>query len=466
MAVRTRFAPSPTGLLHVGSVRTALFNFLFARRSVGGFILRMEDTDRRRSTPEFEEAIMEDLAWLGLCWDEGPDTGGDRGPYRQSERLSVYLEYAARLLKAGRAYRCYCTVERLEALRRSQLEQGLPPRYDGRCRNLRPDAVPEGASHVVRFMVEDGKVEFEDMVFGPMRFDARDIGDFIIVGSDRIATYNFAAVVDDALMGVTHVIRGEDHLPNTPRQILLFRALGFGVPGFMHLPLVLSEDRTPLGKRHAGLSIRALREEGYLPDAVLNAVAHLGGYPGWSGEEFLSLDEMVRRFSVKRLSRSPSVFDVNALKRMGRAAMERASAEAVAGLVSRYFKDADRARLERAVREVKGEASTLEELRSLLVPLLEESEPTEKAREVLARPYVPGLLRALRDAVEGVEELDGENSRKIMKGLKRPGLKDREVFMPVRAAVTGSLQGVELNKVLAILGKEEVLRRLERFTGT
>ncbi|MFQ5735480.1 MAG: glutamate--tRNA ligase [Thermodesulfobacteriota bacterium] len=263
--VRTRFAPSPTGHLHIGNVRTALFNWLFARHFNGEFVLRMEDTDTARSDAAFEDSIIEDLSWLGLEWDEGPGgprggwggwgagSNGPHGPYRQSERLAIYDRHAAALLDKGLAYRCYCSKERLEALKAEQMKKGSPPRYDNRCRSLSPSEIPAGAAPLIRFMVRGRSVRFKDGVHGRMAFDTSAMGDFVIIGSDGVASYNFAVVVDDSEMGITHVLRGDDHLSNTPRQILLFEALGRTVPHYHHLPLVLSPSRSPLGKRDRGL---------------------------------------------------------------------------------------------------------------------------------------------------------------------------------------------------------------------
>ncbi|MFZ3071984.1 MAG: glutamate--tRNA ligase, partial [Thermodesulfobacteriota bacterium] len=279
MPVRTRFAPSPTGLLHVGGARTALFNRLFAKNEGGVFILRIEDTDTSRSSKKYEEALMQDLSWLGLEWDEGPDKGGPFGPYRQSERLDIHLDYSRKLLNEGKAYLCYCSKERLEELKASRLKKGLPPRYDKRCRNGRPEGVPAGAGAAIRFKASGDKIEFEDMVHGRLSFEGAGMGDFIIIGSDNVAAYNFAAAIDDSLMRITHVIRGDDHLSNTPRQIMILNALGFAPPSYGHIPLVLSKDKTPLSKRDAKTSIAALRESGYLKEAVLNSAARLGWSP-------------------------------------------------------------------------------------------------------------------------------------------------------------------------------------------
>ncbi|MBI5599923.1 MAG: glutamate--tRNA ligase [Deltaproteobacteria bacterium] len=491
MAVRTRFAPSPTGILHVGGVRTALFNWLFARRHNGSFILRMEDTDTERSGAAFERAIMEDLIWLGLGWDEGPDdTGGaglKKGPYRQSERLAIYAGYAKRLVDEKKAYRCWCSRGRLEELKKRQIASHLPPRYDGRCRDVNLDeAGPAGVNPAIRFRMPAEKISFNDMLHGEMDFDGADIGDFVITGSDNIASYNFAAAIDDALMEITHVIRGEDHLSNTPRQIALLRALGLKAPRYMHLGLVTSDGKIPIGKREGGLSIKSLREAGWLPEAVINATARLGwspppaGYAGLAGHagagDFLTLDEMAVAFDAERLSKSPSAFDMNTLKRFGRLAMERSSARTLAGLIAgRHsvlagqpavldgsFPEVEGERLEKAIDEIKEGAATLNELAAMLVPVFSEPALTPEAAAILVEPDSIRVLKAFKEALAKVEELDEAASRLIIERLEETGLRGKKLFLPVRAALTGEIRGIELNKLMVVLGKDRVNKRLMR----
>src|SRR5258708_952995 len=282
--MRVRFAPSPTGQLHVGNARTALFNWLPGRGKDGAFTFRIEDTDTERSRRDFEEGILEDLRWLGLGWDEGPDVGGACGPYRQSERLHLYTSYANELLAGGHAYYCFCPPQKLESDRRSDLAAGRPPRYHGTCRSLDADEARRrldgGERAVVRFRVpEHIDVAFQDLVRGEVTFSTDVIGDFVLVRSDGRPAYNFAVVVDDALMEITHVIRGEDHISNTPRQVLLYRALGFAPPRFAHLSLVLGPDHTPLSKRHGATSVAEFRARGYLPEALTNYLPLIGCAP-------------------------------------------------------------------------------------------------------------------------------------------------------------------------------------------
>src|SRR5512139_1119320 len=310
--VRVRFAPAPTGLLHIGNARTALFNFLFAKRHQGTFVLRIEDTDLEISTDSSIDRIIKDLKWLGIFWEEGPDRDGPIGPYRQSQRISIYREFADRLTQEGKSYKCFCSEERLEKLRKEQLSKGKMPRYDGRCRSLSEEEIAKmessGLRAVLRFHVKEGPILFDDLIHGRMNFDSAGIGDFIIVRSDGMAAYNFACVVDDHMMGITHVIRGEDHLSNTPRQILLYQALSWQPPTFAHHPLILGPDRSPLSKRHGATAVSQYREEGFLPEALQNYLVLLGWTPP-SGQETLPLDRMVEEFSIQDISRNAPIYN-------------------------------------------------------------------------------------------------------------------------------------------------------------
>ena len=309
--LRVRFAPSPTGNLHVGNARTALFNWLLARRHGGTCVLRIEDTDIERSTAESERAIRDDLRWLGLDWDEGPDVGGPHAPYRQSERIADYAEAARSLLAAGKAYYCFCSADDLERERREALATGQPPKYSGKCRANDPtaaaDRVRAGETTALRFAVPAGRsVTFRDLVRGEVTFETEVIGDPVILRSNGRPAYNFAVVVDDAAMEITHVVRGEDHISNTPRQILLYDALGLPSPAFAHLSLVLGSDHAPLSKRHGATSVAEFRDRGYLPEALVNYLALLGWSPGDS-EELLDVTEMARRFELERVTHSAAV---------------------------------------------------------------------------------------------------------------------------------------------------------------
>src|SRR5215813_10125613 len=334
--MRVRFAPSPTGQLHVGNARTALFNWLLARGQRGTFILRIEDTDAERSTRESETAIIRDLRWLGLDWDEGPDVDGPHGPYRQSERLHLYASYAAELLAADKAYHCFCSTAQLEAERQEALATGRPAHYAGTCRRLSKAQaaarMAAGERPAIRFRVpHEHDVVFTDAVRGEVRFQSEVIGDPVIVRADGHPAYNYAVVVDDALMEITHVIRGEDHISNTPRQLLLYEALGWSPPAFGHVSMVLGPDHSKLSKRHGATSVSEFRERGYLPEALANYLALLGWSPG-DGEELIPLDEMAKRFRIDDVGKSAGVFDPEKLAWVNRHYLKAASDDRLARL--------------------------------------------------------------------------------------------------------------------------------------
>lgn len=471
--LRVRFAPSPSGLLHVGNARTALFNFLFARKMGGTFILRLEDTDVERSTVEAEKAILEDLHWLSLDWDEGPGRPGNYGPYRQSERLEIYRRYAGQLLEKGHAYHCYCTMEELEEKRKRSLAKGVPPRYDGRCRHLKPEEeralAAAGRPASLRFQVEARTVEFEDLVKGRVSFDGQGIGDFIILRSDGLAPYNFAVVVDDRLMEITHVIRGEDHLTNTARQLIVYKALGFSAPKFAHLPMILGPDRTPLSKRHGATAVAHFREEGYLPEALVNYLALLG-WTSEDGREIFTLAELAQRFSLGRVSRSSAVFDFEKLKWVNRAHMKglhgRRGLELAGPFLQKsgiHVEGKQEPWLMAALEAVWGEADTLSQLPDRLKIFFDEGWIMEpEAEQLLAKEENRKVVRGLEDELRAVEEVTPENYRPILSSLaKRVGLSGKNLYMPLRAALTGKTRGPELEKVFILLGKEKALRRAE-----
>ena len=333
--MRLRFAPSPTGHLHVGNARTALFNWLLARGQGGTFVLRIEDTDAERSTAESERSILEDIRWLGLTWDEGPDVGGPYPPYRQSERLDTYRERADAMIAAGQAFYCFCTAETIEAQRQKALAEGRVPRYEGTCRSIPLETArarrAAGESAVIRFRIPDvEEVAFDDAVRGHVVFKREMLGDFVIVRSDGLPTYNFAVVVDDSLMEITHVIRGEDHVSNTPRQVLLYRAIGATPPTFAHLSLVLGPDHTPLSKRHGATSVAEFRAKGILPESLVNYLALIGWSPG-QDQELLPADELARRFKLEAVGKSAGVFDLEKLAWVNRHYVKEAAVRAAGG---------------------------------------------------------------------------------------------------------------------------------------
>jgi len=314
--VRVRIAPAPTGRLHIGTARTALFNYLFAKKNQGSFILRIEDTDPKRSKSEFEKNIMENLRWLGIEWNEGPDAEGDYGPYKQSQRREIYVKYLKKLLAQGDAYYCFCTKEELEVEREYQLSIGQPPKYSGKCVNLPKEVVKkhlaEGKPSVIRFKTPLKKVEFDDSVRGHLEFDASLIGDMVIAKNLNYPLYNFTCAIDDYEMRISHVIRGEDHLSNTPKQILIQRVLGFSQPKYAHLPLILGPDRAKLSKRHGAISISEYKKQGFLPEAMINFIAFLGWHPG-TERYIYSLPALIKEFSLERVQKSGAVFNLKRL---------------------------------------------------------------------------------------------------------------------------------------------------------
>ena len=460
--MRVRFAPSPTGQLHVGNARTALFNWLLAHGHDGTFLLRIEDTDSERSTRESEVSILEDLRWLGLDWDEGPDVEGPHGPYRQSERLHLYASYANELVANGHAYFCFCSPQKLDADRREMLASGRPPKYAGTCRDLPAEdaraRMDAGERPVVRFRVPVGvDVTFNDLVRGDVTFSSEVIGDPVLVRSDGRPAYNFAVVVDDALMEITHVIRGEDHISNTPRQVLLYQALGFEPPQFAHLSLVMGPDHTPLSKRHGATSVAEFRERGYLPEALVNYLALIGWSPG-GDEELLPIQELSSRFALDDVGHSAGIFDIEKLAWMNRHYMKTAAPARLAAECLRYFQRAGfiHQRTDQGMEYL----SSLLPLSVASVDRLEEIPDRVRfifafdAAEAVARPEVAAVLdeAGAREVIAALASeitgplLDREAFRSIANRVKeRTGFKGKALFHPIRAALTGETGGPELD---------------------
>ena len=463
--MRTRFAPSPTGSLHVGGARTAIFNWLLARRNDGEFILRIDDTDTERSEEAHIEGLLDDLRWLGVDWDEGPDIGGDYGPYKQSERLQLYLQNSERLLFEGNAYRCYCTEQRLKELTESQRAASRPPRYDGKCFEAlqNGEEPPEGVTPAIRFKVPDRKIVFKDELRGQVTFNAADISDFIIIGSDGIATYNFASAIDDSLMGITDVVRGEDHLSNTPRQILILQTLGLNLPNYLHLPLVVGPDRKPLSKRQedgVDLTIPGLRRDGYFPEAVVNTLIRLGWAPR---EGYLEIEEMIISFQTERLSKSPAVFDKKVLDKYNRGLLKELDPEEVLDIIQEDLKGINYDQLLTIVKALKMDVNSTGEITRIAKGFMGEVEYTPEAEKLLNVHAVKMILHRFIEAVERVDELTESEFKDIMKRLKL-SIGDQKLFAYIRAAITGELSGIELEKVAAILGKKKVLERAKRIS--
>jgi len=471
--IRVRFAPSPTGHLHVGGARTALFNWLFARREGGKFIVRVEDTDRARSTDESERAVLEDLTWLGLTWDEGPGLDGGHGPYRQSERLDIYREHAERLLACGKAFHCYCTDEELEVKRKKALAEGLVPQYDGACRDLtdteRRQLEDGGRSPVVRFRAPLQDVTVSDLVRGDIMFKKEMLGDFIILRSDGRPTYNFAVVVDDALMEITHVIRAEEHLPNTMRQVLVYEALGYQLPVFAHVSLIVDKDRSKLSKRRGATSVAEFRDQGYLPGGFINYLALLGWSPP-EGEEIMSVDELIQRFELERVSPSPAAFDEDKLNWVNSHHLREEPLADVAVLAVRFAEthglfEPDFDRFEAMVDLAREGLARLSDLPDAISFFFDgDLEMEDEAREWLSRDEAKQLLVSL---VRRLGDSDGEIEAGMFKTAlkaagKEAGVKGKDLFMPVRSALTGRTHGPALGEVAAVLGRERVIGRLTR----
>ena len=459
--MRVRFAPSPTGHLHVGNARTALFNWLLAKGQQGTFILRIEDTDLERSTKASEQAILEDLRWMGLQWDEGVDAGGNFGPYRQTERMQSYVDHTNRLLAEGKGYYCFCSAETLEAHRKSQLAAGLPPKYAGTCRNIpaaeakrRKDA---GEAAVVRLRVPEGRnVVFNDVVRGEVTFHTDVIGDPVLIRSDGIPAYNFAVVIDDALMQVTHVIRGEDHISNTPRQILLYEAFGYQPPAFAHLSLVMGPDHAPLSKRHGATSVKEFREKGYLPEALVNYLALIGWSPG-QNEELLPADELARRFRLENVAHSAGVFDEDKLAWANRHYLKVCDTNRLATLAEPFLRERGqitgalsttaRAWLEAVLPGMAQSVDRLPQLADRLEAVFQNDVTTETIDPALAKALAEELAAAPR-------LIDKETFRAVANKVKdRTGLKGKNLFHPIRVILTGAHEGPELDLILPAIDR-------------
>jgi glutamyl-tRNA synthetase/nondiscriminating glutamyl-tRNA synthetase len=459
---RLRFAPSPTGQLHVGNARTALFNWLLARGRGGTFILRIEDTDVERSTRESERAILEDLRWMGLTWTEGVDAGGEHGPYRQSERLHIYRAHAVELMAAGHAYHCFCSPEQLDADRREALAAGRPPKYAGRCRDLPKDAVrrrvDNGEKPVIRLRVPENRpVVFNDVVRGEVTFNTDVIGDPVLLRSDGIPAYNYAVVIDDALMQVTHVIRGEDHISNTPRQILLYEAFGWRPPTFAHVSLVMGPDHAPLSKRHGATSVAEFRARGYLPEALTNYLALLGWSPG-DNQELLPIDELAKRFRIEDAGHSAGVFDVEKLAWVNRHYLRGADPLRLARLAVPYLKqegwltepaEADLEFLTFAVPPAAASVDRLEQipdrLRFLFDYSAERALDQRGVREEAAA--ASAVVEALAAELESAGPLLDRDAFRAMAARvrERSGQKGKALFHPIRVVLTGEPEGLELD---------------------
>lgn len=479
--IRVRYAPSPTGHLHIGNARTALFNYLFARNQKGQFIIRIEDTDQKRNIVGGEESQLKYLKWLGMDWDESVDVGGEYGPYRQSERLDIYKKYYEDLLEKGLAYKCYCTEEELEKEREEQIARGEAPRYSGKCRHLTKEdqarLEAEGRKPSIRFRVPAGKVyRFNDIVKGEVSFASEDIGDFVIVKKDGMPLYNFAVAIDDHLMKISHVLRGDDHISNTPKQLMIYEAFGWEPPTFGHMTLIVNENHKKLSKRDESIIqfIEQYEALGYLPEALFNFIALLGWSPVGE-EEIFSKEELIEIFDPARLSKSPAVFDRQKLIWMNNQYMKKLPVEKVVQLALPHLVNAGRVpenpspeqlemvnKLVALYQEQMSYGAEIVSLSELFFK--EEISYDETGKAILSEEQVPEVLRAFLQELEHLEPFEAVEIKAAIKRVqKATGQKGKKLFMPIRVAVTGQEHGPELPNTIELIGKETVKKRIQNI---
>ncbi|OLC26646.1 MAG: glutamate--tRNA ligase [Actinobacteria bacterium 13_1_40CM_4_65_12] len=457
-AVRVRIAPSPTGFAHLGTASTALYNVLFARQRNGTFALRVDDTDVERNRPEYELLIYEALRWLGLDWDEGPDKGGPYAPYRQSERVDLYKQNAVKLLAEGKAYKCYCTPEELDAERRQAQAERRPYKYSRRCLI---DPPKDRTEFAVRFKVPGGKVNFTDMIRGEMTFDADLIGDFIVMKSDGYPTYQFASPVDDALMKITHVIRGEEHLSNTPYQLMIIDALGYERPAaYAHMPLILAKDGAKLSKRkHPEANLALYREKGYLPEAMINYLALLGWNPG-TQQEIFTFDELVRVFSFDRVQHAGARFDWEKLNWINGEWIRSLDDAELARRLQPFLPKLDAATIAAAVPALKTRMTKFSDATALLEYLWTDPTPPTLDSESIER------ISAAAEALKDVAWEPSAIHERLMQVVEASGQGPNKTFMPLRLAVTGKKISPPIDYTLALLPEEVAMERIRRVLGT
>jgi len=468
--IRTRFAPSPTGHLHIGNARTAILNWLFARHSGGDFIVRVEDTDIERSSTESETAILSDLKWLGLDWDEGPGIEGDAGPYRQSARKEIYDEVLNTLLEKGSVYRCYCTETELNERREERKIRGESTNYDGKCRNLSSEdqkqLAAEGRKYVVRYKSDEAQeVVFTDLVRGEVKFPGSNIGDFVIVRQSGMPMYNFCCAVDDHFMKITHVIRGDDHVSNTPRQVLLYEAMGWEVPVFGHSPMILGANKERLSKRHGATSVSQYRELGYLPEAMVNFLSLLS-WSSESGEEILAPARLVEEFDFSRVSKSAAVFDVVKLDWMNGMYIRNLQPNELAGELLPFLSEAIRKELteEQQIalanlfQEKLERLAQIEEKAAFLFQK-EVVPENEEAAAIMKTDEAQKVFSTFNSLSADLDDWNDNGFGKLMKNVqKESGVKGKMLWMPVRLALTGKMHGPDLSGIVQFFGVEKCRR--------
>ncbi len=470
MSVRVRFAPSPTGYLHIGNIRTALFNYLFARREGGKFILRVEDTDLERSKSEYREAMKEDLLWMGIRWDEGPDVGGEFGPYLQSDRLGLYKKYVDQLISEGKAYYCYVTEEETEDMKRVARAEHKPPRFDNRGRHFSKEEIEkrkaQGVKPTVRFKIENPQLKMHDLIRGDVEFNLDEmVGDFVIVRADGSPTFHLAVCIDDGLMKITHVIRGEDHLSNTPKHILLLRAMGFEPPQYGHLSLIHGEGGEPLSKRLESVSVKEFRKKGILPHALGNYIALLGWAPG-TNQEIFTWDDLQKAFNITQINKSASIYDPKKLdwvngQHLRGLSDEEFSKNALAYLKSQHVLKYDEDFVHLSLPIFKDNVERLDQLPERLKVLEDEFEYENKS--LLQSADAKDIFKIGLKALADLPAFNIASFDHWMEAVKaNVKVKGKALFMPIRIALTGKEHGPELKRLFSILGKDRIQKRLER----
>jgi glutamyl-tRNA synthetase/nondiscriminating glutamyl-tRNA synthetase len=479
MTIRVRFAPSPTGHLHVGNARTALFNWLFARKHQGALVLRIEDTDLSRSEGRFEDLIYNDLKWLGMDWDEGPDCGGEYAPYRQSERTSLYREKALQLIASGKAYYCFCAESELDAQAAEAKAAGLTWRYPGTCRDLprqtAENRIRRGESAVIRLKVRSGPIHFEDLVHGPTEFSSEVISDLVLIRSNGLPTYNYAVVIDDALMEISHVIRGDDHLSNTPKQVLIYEAFGWKLPSFAHLSTILGSDHSRLSKRHGATSVQNFQEMGILPEALMNYIALLGWAPPDGESEIQPPEVVAHNFDLEKVSRSPAVFDTQKLYWINRHYLKACAPQRLISLAVPFLQQAGwlaevdepiHAWIGRFVEAVLPRIDHLSQIVEVAELLCEFSfkrvEDLLELRELLKTPGAVKVVRELcRELSDPTRDVASSWKDIVATVKSRTGQRGKDLFHPIRIALTRATSGPELDKLVPLFeeGSRLPLRR-------
>lgn len=477
--VRVRFAPSPTGYLHIGGARTALYNWILARQMNGKMILRIEDTDTERLKDDSISQILASLRWLGLDWDEGPEKGGDFGPYFQSQRLSLYKKEAQRLVDEGKAYYCFCTKEELELVREEQRKNKLPFRYSGKCRRLTSEKVQkylnEGRPYVIRLKVPyEGEVVVNDLIRGKVTFQMDQMDDYIIQKSNGMPTYNFACVVDDNAMNITHVLRAEEHLSNTPKQILIYEALGYKLPKFGHMPMILAPDRSKLSKRHGATSVEEFKDQGFMSEAIINYLTLLGWSPG-ENQEIFSIEDTIAKFSLDKVSKNAAIYDTNKLSWINGQYLTLLDADTItrraipymieSGLISEKDVKDNYEYIKEVVSLVKEKVRLLPEIASAseyFFKEVNEYDPKGVKKRFL-KDNVVDVLEEGKKALEQLEEFDIENTEKVYREvIDRLGIKSGDLIHPTRLAISGRTVTPGLFEVMALLGKEVCIRRIDK----